>query len=342
MLAVVRAHCPQVTVPILRAGNLAQEFCQSVARANVEAVFERCFYLRRGGEFICVGEPEIGNGPLTLIGNFGRLSDVGLRPGQSAAICARHIAIGPSIRLILHQTETWRRPPWPDCPSPPSLIEVCDALTRRAAIDAPEESLARHVYGAPEKSKPDAALVRIARSRVAVFERELFGVLDTKDAQARCLEEAIRGLIGLGPGLTPSGDDFFVGALALLDAIVERDAHAVLARAMREPLLKLTTPLSACFLRAATAGQVGEALHRAVSSVLKGEVDSAAAFAGKIGHSSGWDMMAGVITTLRVAATARLRAHHHRDNCPAYPSMRRAAPQSPGDRPARPPDYLTL
>src|SRR4051795_3851807 len=116
MLAVVRAHCPQVTVPILRSGVLAQEFCQSAARVMVEAVLERCFYLRRDNEFICVGEPEIGNGPLTLIGNFGRLSDLGLRPGQSAAVCDRHIAIGLSIRLILHQTETWLLPPWPDCP----------------------------------------------------------------------------------------------------------------------------------------------------------------------------------------------------------------------------------
>src|SRR3954468_8312878 len=128
MLAAARADSPQVTVPILRAGILAQEFCRSVARANVEAVFERCFYLRRDNEFICVGEPEIGNCPLTLIGSFGRPSDLGLAPGQSAAVCNRHIAIGRSIRLILHQTETWRLPPWPDCPLPSRLIEACDAL----------------------------------------------------------------------------------------------------------------------------------------------------------------------------------------------------------------------
>ena len=55
------AGSPDIVVPILRAGVLAQEFCKSVALANIEAVFERCFYLRTGGEFICVGEPDIGN-----------------------------------------------------------------------------------------------------------------------------------------------------------------------------------------------------------------------------------------------------------------------------------------
>ena len=118
--------------------------------------------------------------------------------------------------------------------------------------------------------------------------------------------EAVRGLIGLGPGLTPSGDDFLVGALALLDAIGERDAHAALARAIIDAAWRdATTPLSACFLRAAAAGHVGEALHRAVSSVITGDVDAAVAAIEKIGHSSGWDMMAGIMTTLRIAAAAR-------------------------------------
>ena len=69
-------------IPILRSGVLAQKFCRNVSRANVEAVFERCFYLRCGDEFICVGEPDIGNGPLTLIGNIGPLSHSSLRPGH--------------------------------------------------------------------------------------------------------------------------------------------------------------------------------------------------------------------------------------------------------------------
>jgi hypothetical protein len=109
-------------------------------------------------------------------------------------------------------------------------------------------------------------------------------------------------LLGLGPGLTPSGDDFLVGALALLDCIGERDAHAALGRAIIDALPGATSALSACFLRAAAAGHIGEALHCAVSSVIAGDVDAAIAAVETIGHSSGWDMMAGVTTTLRVAA----------------------------------------
>lgn len=300
------AGSPDVVIPILRAGVLAQEFCRSISLANVEAVFERCFYLRCGDAFICVGEPDIGNGPLTLIGNIAPLSGLNFRLGQSAAICERHITIDNSVRFTLDQTESWRSSPWPACPSPAQLIDTCAALARRVAADAPEEGLAHHVSGVPETSGRQPPLARIARRRIVIFERWLSKVLDARHARVMAFEEAIQGLIGLGPGLTPSGDDFLVGALALLDAIGERNAHAALARAIIDALPGSTAPLSACFLRAAAAGHVGEALHCAVSSVITGGVDAAIAAVENIGHSSGWDMMAGITTTLRVAAAARL------------------------------------
>jgi hypothetical protein len=297
---------PDVVIPILRSGVLAEEFCRSVSRANVEAVFERCFYLRRGDEFICIGEPDIGNGPLTLIGIIDPLSDLDLRPGRSAAVCERHITIGNSVRFTLDRTESWRPPAWPICLSPARLIDTCNALARRAAIDAPEEGLGPHISGMPEMPGRQPPLARIARPRIAMFERWLSEVLHVRATSPTASREAVQGLIGLGPGLTPSGDDFLVGAVALLDAIGERHAHAALGRAITDILLGLTTPLSAFFLGAAAAGHVGEVLHRAVSSVLVGDVDSAIAVAAKVGHSSGWDMMAGIMSTLRIAAAARL------------------------------------
>jgi hypothetical protein len=305
------ASQPDVIVPILRAGTLAQEFCRSASHANVEAVFERCFYLRCGDKFVCVGEADIGNGPLTLIGNIGALSDLDLRPGWSAAVCERQISLGNSICLTLNQTESWRSPAWPTCQSPTRLVDICNALARRAAVEAPQEGLARHVSGVPEASGRQPPLARIAGPRIAMFERWLSQLLDTGATSAIGDREAVRGLIGLGPGLTPSGDDFFVGALALLDAISERDAHTALGRAISGLLAERTTPLSACFLRAAAAGHVGEALHRAVSSVISGNVDTAVAAIEKIGHSSGWDTMAGIMTTLRIAAAARTRPPAH-------------------------------
>jgi len=293
-----------VIVPISRSGVLARQFCQRVAFANVEAVFERCFYLRSGDDFICIGDPDIGNGPITLIGNLRLLAGPKSLGGQIASIDQEHITIGHSVRFTLSQSGLWRPSEWPVCPSPERLIDLCGSLTSRAAIRAPQEGLARCVTGGEET----CGLARVALPRIAHFERWLSGILEGSPCSAALCREAVQGLIGLGPGLTPSGDDFLVGALAVLAALGESDARAAIARAILETLPGLTTPLSGCFLRAAAAGHVGENLHRLISLIMTGDLDAAVATAQKIGHSSGWDMTAGILTTLRLRL--RLAATH--------------------------------
>jgi len=221
------------TILIRRAGALAAEFCKNPVRAEVAAVFARSFYLRSGDLFVCVGEPAIRNGPLTLIADM-RTARLGLHPGQPA---------------------------------------------------------------------------RIARRRLARLRSWLAASIVARDAPATALADSVRELAGLGPGLTPSGDDVLVGALALLDALADRHAGACamrenLARAVSHIPSGLTSPLSRCFLRVAAAGHVGECLHAAVSSCLTADPDAAVAAIRDIGHSSGWDMMAGIVTALD-AVTAR-------------------------------------
>lgn len=285
-------------IPILRIGVLARQFCRDHARANVEAVFERSFYLRAGDDFICVGAPDIGNGPLTLIAGVDRWPD--LKPQQPVEVGERQIVIGDSPSFALDHGETWQAPPWPVRPPPGRLIETCLALARRAATEAPTEGLARAVCGVAA-----ARTVPAIRIRIANFERWLSGKLA---GQGHGVANDAIGLLGLGPGLTPSGDDVCVGAFAALDAIGEREVHAALARVIVAMAPGATSPLSACLLRAAAAGYAGEGLHRAVSAALAGDADAAIAAADEIGHSSGWDMLAGAIMALQAAAHVSLRS----------------------------------
>jgi hypothetical protein len=323
-------------VPVLRSGVLAQDFCARIAQARVEAVFARSLYLRAGDSFLCIGGPDIGCGPITLTADqgppklphtplmpakagiqlFGRrtgsplprgraedraasarpenapspLSGLDLRPGMSASVCDQDITIENAVRFTLDCSEPWCALPWPACPPPKRLIEISATLARRAAIEAPEESLARHF------DRPPAALfARVAGPRITLFENSLYGA---------GLAEAAHGLIGLGPGLTPSGDDFLSGALAALQATGERAAHARLSDVIAAALGS-TSALSACFLQAVASGHVGEHLHRVVASAITGDVEAALTAAAAIGHSSGWDMLAGVTSTLRTAAAPR-------------------------------------
>jgi hypothetical protein len=138
----------------------------------------------------------------------------------------------------------------------------------------------------------------MARKRLARLQSWLVDTIEERRAPAASPPDPVRNLVGLGPGLTPSGDDVLIGALALLDALAERHAHASLAHALRQTPAGLTSPLSHCFLRTAAAGHVGEHLHAAVASLVSGDADGAVAAVRNIGHSSGWDMMAGAVTAL--------------------------------------------
>jgi uncharacterized protein DUF2877 len=291
-------------IPILRAGVLAHDFCRRHERAEVAAVFDRSLYLRAGDDFICLGEPSIGNGPLTLIADFGsidKMSDRALRSGQSAIISQREIVIADVARLLIDDSAPWRPPSWPAARSRREFAAVCRDLSRLAAAEAPEDGLGR-LFDAVGVRPIDTPLARIVRPRLARFRSWLSGLLGADHASVAFSFEPVRGLIGLGPGLTPSGDDFLVGALALLDACAERSAHAALARAINLAPRGLTSPLSDCLLRAAAAGHVGENLHRAASATISGTIRSAVTAVRSIGHSSGWDMMAGISATLQVLA----------------------------------------
>src|ERR1044072_447958 len=139
-----------ITIPILRSGVLAREFCKRATCASVEAVFDRCLYLRAGDDFVCIGEPDIGNGPLTLIGDLAALPNLKSSSGQIALISGEQIGIGNSVRLTLDQSEVWRPFGWPGRPSSDDLIETCTALASRATIAAPQEGLARCVIDGDE------------------------------------------------------------------------------------------------------------------------------------------------------------------------------------------------
>jgi hypothetical protein len=284
-------------VNIMRSGVLAREFCRQHAHAEVAAVFERSLYLRSAGMFVCLGVPAVGNGPLTLIADF-RPSRV--RQDESVLISERGITIGDTVCFNFDQCEEWQPQHWPRSLSRRQLIDVGNAIAARSAIEAPAEGLGR----VHEQGRGETPFARLARPRIAHFASWLTGVLEA-DRVPTAESVAVHGLIGLGPGLTPSGDDFLAGALALLDALAQMQAHAALAGAIKASQRGLTSPLSGCLLRAAATGHIGEHLHHAIAAVISGDVDTAVVAARNVGHCSGWDMLAGAVTALGVVASAR-------------------------------------
>ena len=106
-------------------------------------------------------------------------------------------------------------------------------------------------------------------------------------------------LIGLGPGLTPSGDDFVGGAMIALRAF-GRHALADRIAGWALPLAReRTSRISRAHLECAAQGEGHEALHDLLCSFDKKHLERLA----RIGHSSGTDAAAGALLALPVSGT---------------------------------------
>lgn len=101
-------------------------------------------------------------------------------------------------------------------------------------------------------------------------------------------------LIGLGPGLTPAGDDFVGGAMIALRSFGRAELADRLA-AWALPLAKQrTNRISRAHLESAAAGEGHEALHALLGSFDAKHLEAL----GRIGHTSGLDAAAGALLTL--------------------------------------------
>lgn len=125
----------------------------------------------------------------------------------------------------------------------------------------------------------------------------------TKHFQLEKAKTSIMLLIGLGAGLTPSGDDFFVGYLAGLWSTTDHSPTrtqflAALGRELAETA-QTTTDISGTYLRSAAQGHVSEPIatlaHRLKRANNIASVRTAAHVALQVGHTSGTDGVLGLL-----------------------------------------------
>jgi hypothetical protein len=114
-------------------------------------------------------------------------------------------------------------------------------------------------------------------------------------------------LVGLGPGLTPSGDDFLGGLLFVAHSLKKAypqdfNWEEGLVTDLIDWASTQTHPISHAILRDHAFGHGPEPLHELVTSLLKGEdidytMGGAMSLLG-IGDTSGWDILAGMLTAM--------------------------------------------
>jgi len=239
---------------------------------------QACNFVDTRQRVITLAAPPVGNGPFSIIvdapaGLFGAL-----RPGQPVRANDAMLAVGS------HQIELSRANIWdPHLPVPESLPRVSPAI---ATI------LAAHTHWPPPNGNGLMAekIAQLANKARAQLNRAIL-------QNSGQLETAAGQLAGLGGGLTPAGDDYLVGVMALLWLAGRAEESKRIAAAAAPK----TTALSAAFLTAAGAGQFVEPWHGLAQALVAANTPAITQATGQItefGATSGRDALAGFATTL--------------------------------------------
>jgi hypothetical protein len=254
---------------------------------RVHSVFDRTVNVTGSdGALFTLASREVDDAPDTLVLDAKSLGPWNLSPGDTVVATNAGLLAGGRIGIRLQGAAAWHAA-LPAYPADESRLRANVARVRAQLGERPIASAPAH------------ARTGFACEMATVLERRallLCGALREGDAKAAVGHG--RSMIGLGPGLTPSGDDFLVGLFAVLHVPQSPcSGLAPLCRNMAADAQRQTHAISAAALQAAARGRVRkriEVLLREMMTGTRERVDQALGAVLAIGSSSGTDIAAGV------------------------------------------------
>jgi hypothetical protein len=269
-------------IRVLRAGaDVAERLHRAPADAGrVHSVFERALNLEwHDGRLLTL------HGPGPLLAPFAASlarppHSPALRPGLPARRRGEMIALDGILLDLRHAT-------------------VANTAMPEAGADPRAALLALPTVSAPARGLSSAIGCR-ARSRLAE---------GTSRRDPAAFIEGALGLVGLGEGLTPAGDDCLVGALAVLQRFAPSwlRTNPEIAAAVGRAAAAATTAIAREFVAHALAGRFSDSLIRLLTAATAVEVRRAVAHVLGSGATSGPDTLCGVRLALAALAACEPR-----------------------------------
>lgn len=292
-------------------GPVAAEILHHDGDVEVVAVFERCVYVAAPGGHVCIGVEALGSGPLNILlaldggvsAPLPKWSRLGVTREAKGTIANGVIGIGDDFSLSPLAAARWQPPPW-SATSRTSLGRSLQLIRSLAAPMCPSEGLSRLVLmpSATPLDRTAQAAAELVRTLAVALPAALRSGTPNGD-----LMRAATLLIGLGPGLTPSGDDLLGGVFLASTALQCVSLREALWQAIEPEIGLLTVDVSGAHLAAAADGLGAASVHAAINAILAGTdatLPGHLAALAAIGHSSGFDTLAGVVLTLEAGLDA--------------------------------------
>ena len=230
---------------------------------------------------------------------------------EPASVSRERIKLGSRVIVSLKSAVPWNCDlgPASDGETPAEALDAIDALLNEVLID----SIFLRAVAANDQVTGEAcapADVETGGLQAALAARIGVAVDLMESAwRLRCVEPALKGvkqLVGLGIGLTPSGDDFLIGFIGAAYFFAHADDFRKAVFEGMRPLVHRTNLPSFFMLKAALKGSypgpLSDFLH-AIETGSSARVRSAAKRLTGLGATSGQDMLAGVLSWLHVSST---------------------------------------
>ncbi len=302
-------------IPITLTGGAARRALASDCRGRVLAVFRRSFYLEFfSGALACLGPSSIEPGPLVArceIPDAVDWTKIGLRTDARVHVEKELLTVDGRYLFDMKGAGEWAPPGFPSKSGFLNLPRGIAALRKKALEGAPGGGfgfLIPFLLGRPSKpvkeKKIDDSFARHARIGIGGMRAWLETELSRHGPKAHPSAK-VGKLLGLGFGLTPSGDDFLGGAMIALHALGHGASADHLAAWTLPRARSKTSRISCAHLSCAAEGEGAEALHETLSALIQPEddrLDRSLVRLGAIGHTSGWDALAGAALVFQVKA----------------------------------------
>lgn len=261
-------------------------------QVRVLHVFEDvCNLINEEGEVLSVVAQKIGDGPFNLVVEGDILFSDHLNAESKISIQSNRLTL-ENLDIKIDQAELWSpHPNW-------------------AILYAKRNNILNQVTSLPKWKtfikQEIAASQSVLLARVPGTVQAMTQFMDSLpsaivNADLPKSIDSAKQLAGLGQGLTPSGDDFILGALLAAWIIHPRGTARVLAEEITNAAMPLTTSLSAAWLRSAGRGEAGILWHNFFNALLANDpadIQFHIAQLLSVGHTSGADAFAGFISTL--------------------------------------------
>ncbi len=254
-------------------------YCAGNSAGAVHSVFRRAVNIKLEGALICIATAEVGGAHHCL--NVAEKDLSFSVPGQPVRLSLDAVVAG-DISISLKDIPLYRSP-------------LQNSL--QGTVSEPVTVRFKQIM---DRKAPGAG-VHTGR------EPGILTLLHTKEHAA----DAVKRLVGLGPGLTPAGDDALLGYLAIYAHMGGNHKQLSVLRAAVVQNLPRTGEISAQMLRDAVSGHYPERLSTVIAALCREEIESLTVLLPRLmetGASSGADMAAGMYFALCACAMERAAA----------------------------------